>query len=46
MFLVDFSYPRPVLEAMVAVADSVTILDHHVTAAEDLDFPSRRHHPV
>lgn len=37
VFLVDFSYPRPVLEVMVAVADSVTILDHHVTAAEDLD---------
>lgn len=37
VFLVDFSYPRPVLEAMVAVADSVTILDHHATAAADLD---------
>jgi len=37
VFLVDFSYPRMVLEAMVAVADSVTILDHHVTAAADLN---------
>lgn len=34
--LVDFSYKRPVLEAMAKVAKSVLILDHHKTAAEDL----------
>ena len=34
--LVDFSYKRPVLEAMAAVASSVTVLDHHKTAQDDL----------
>ena len=34
--LVDFSYKRPVIEAMAAQARSVCILDHHKSAAEDL----------
>jgi uncharacterized protein len=34
--LVDFSYKRPVLEAMAAAARSLLILDHHKSAAEDL----------
>ncbi len=34
--MVDFSYKRPVLEKMAATAWSMTILDHHKTAAEDL----------
>jgi len=36
VLLVDFSYKRPVLEEMVAKARSVTILDHHATAQDDL----------
>ena len=38
--LVDFSYKRPIMEKIVADANSVLILDHHKTAAEDLkDLP-------
>jgi oligoribonuclease NrnB/cAMP/cGMP phosphodiesterase (DHH superfamily) len=36
VFLVDFSYKRPVLERIVAVADTVTVIDHHETAKADL----------
>lgn len=36
VLLVDFSYKRPVLEGMVAKAASVTVLDHHKTARDDL----------
>lgn len=36
VLLVDFSYKRPVLLKMAAVANSIIILDHHKTAAEDL----------
>lgn len=34
--VVDFSYKRPVMEKMIAEADSVLVLDHHKTAEEDL----------
>lgn len=36
VILVDFSYKRPVLLAMAEQANSILILDHHKTAAEDL----------
>lgn len=36
VILVDFSYKRPVLEAMAAKAVTVLVLDHHKTAQEDL----------
>lgn len=36
LLLVDFSYKRPMLEALGRKAKSVLILDHHKTAAEDL----------
>jgi len=36
VLMVDFSYKRPVLEKMIEVADTLVILDHHKTAAEDL----------
>lgn len=36
VIMVDFSYKRPVLEAMAEQAKSILILDHHKTAAEDL----------
>ena len=37
VILVDFSYKRPVMEKILADAESVTILDHHKTAIEDLE---------
>lgn len=40
MFIVDFSYKRPVLLQMIKQAASLTILDHHLSAQEDLqDLP-------
>lgn len=36
VLMVDFSYKRPVLLEMAEQARSITILDHHKTAAEDL----------
>lgn len=36
VILVDFSYKKPVLDAMNKVAKSMLILDHHKSAAEDL----------
>lgn len=41
VILVDFSYKRAVLDKIAGVANTVLILDHHKTAAEDLDgYPS------
>ena len=34
--LVDFSYKRSVLEKMLQTASSITILDHHVSAEQEL----------
>jgi oligoribonuclease NrnB/cAMP/cGMP phosphodiesterase (DHH superfamily) len=36
VYLLDFSYKRPVLEDLLSRAKSVTILDHHKTAEADL----------
>lgn len=36
VYLVDFSYKRPVVEAMLRTARSVTLIDHHKTAIDDL----------
>ena len=36
VYLVDFSYPRAVVEHMVMVAKSVTLIDHHKAAIDDL----------
>lgn len=36
VYLVDFSYKRPVVEAMLETAASVTLIDHHKTALDDL----------
>lgn len=38
VILVDFSYKRPVLEEMAAYASSILVLDHHKSAASDLEF--------
>lgn len=40
LILVDFSYPRDVMLALAAKARSITVLDHHKSAAADLvDLP-------
>lgn len=36
VYLVDFSYKRPIVEQMLSVAESVTLIDHHKSAIEDL----------
>lgn len=36
VYIVDFSYPRVVLDQMVSDCDSLLVLDHHKTAEEDL----------
>ena len=36
VFIVDFSYPRVILEEMRQSAESLVVLDHHKTAEEDL----------
>lgn len=36
VLLVDFSYKKDVLEDMLKVAASITILDHHISAENDL----------
>lgn len=37
VLMVDFSYKRSMLDKMAEVARSILVLDHHKTAAEDLD---------
>ena len=37
VFLVDFSYKRAVVEEIIKVAKSVTLIDHHVSALKDLE---------
>lgn len=40
VFIVDFSYKRPVMERLAADAATLVVLDHHKTAQADLDgFP-------
>ena len=42
VFLVDFSYKRGAMQALVDVAARVTVIDHHKTAWEELkDFKPR-----
>ena len=36
VYVVDFSYERPAMVALAAAARSLTVLDHHKTAEEDL----------
>jgi nanoRNase/pAp phosphatase (c-di-AMP/oligoRNAs hydrolase) len=43
VYLVDISFKRPVMEAMLLKHKHVTILDHHVTAENELkDFPNAK----
>lgn len=37
VYLLDFSYKRPVMDIIIGCANSVTILDHHKTAQADLE---------
>jgi oligoribonuclease NrnB/cAMP/cGMP phosphodiesterase (DHH superfamily) len=37
VLIVDFSYPRPMLEGIAKTAASIQVLDHHVTAKEALE---------
>ena len=37
VYLVDFSYKRAVVEKMLETANSITLIDHHKTAIEDLE---------
>ena len=37
VYLVDFSYRRPLIEDMARHATKLTVIDHHVTAAQDLE---------
>src|SRR5437762_9644485 len=40
ILIVDFTYPRPALEAIAAQAASLLVLDHHITAQKALEgFP-------
>jgi hypothetical protein len=40
IIIVDFSYPRPVLEGLAKEAASLLVLDHHITAQQALsDLP-------
>lgn len=36
VYLLDFSYKRPVMEKLISQATTVLVLDHHVTAKDDL----------
>lgn len=36
VYLVDFSFKLPAVEAMLAAANSVTLIDHHKTAIDEL----------
>jgi len=54
VILVDFSYKRPVLEQIIAGCNTLLVLDHHKSAAEDLEFmpfvtwpyEEHRHHGI
>ena len=39
IFIVDFSYPRSVIEKMSMKASRIVIIDHHKTAEQDLSEP-------
>jgi oligoribonuclease NrnB/cAMP/cGMP phosphodiesterase (DHH superfamily) len=36
VIMVDFSYKRPVVEAMLSVCNNMVIIDHHASAIDDL----------
>ena len=42
IFIVDFSFPQKVLEDWAAQDKSITVIDHHKTALQDLSGLSKR----
>jgi oligoribonuclease NrnB/cAMP/cGMP phosphodiesterase (DHH superfamily) len=45
VYLVDFSYKAPVIEQMLDTAASVTLIDHHATALDELQHLAHREPP-
>jgi len=43
VYIVDFSYPRQVLQKLCRTARSVTVIDHHITAERNLADLERVH---
>ena len=43
VYIVDFSYPRQILKTICRKAQRVTILDHHLTAQQNLTGLEREH---
>lgn len=43
VYIVDFSYRRATLKQLCEVAERVTVLDHHITAQDDLDGLADEH---
>jgi len=36
LYIADYSYPRAILEDLADLVESIVVLDHHITAQEDL----------
>lgn len=43
VYIVDFSFKRPEMKQLCDVAQKVTVLDHHISAKEDLDGLEAEH---
>ncbi len=43
VYVVDFSFKRPLMKQLCDVAARVTVLDHHISAQEDLDGLAAEH---
>ncbi len=43
VYVVDFSFKRPLMKQLCDVAEKVTVLDHHISAQEDLDGLEAEH---
>jgi uncharacterized protein len=43
VYLVDFSFSRPILKQMCEQASKVTIIDHHISAAKELEGLEAEH---
>jgi oligoribonuclease NrnB/cAMP/cGMP phosphodiesterase (DHH superfamily) len=44
VYVVDFSFKRPLMKQLCNAADKVVVLDHHISAQEDLDGLETEHH--
>ena len=43
VYVVDFSFKRPQMKQLCDIAERVTVLDHHISAQEDLDGLEAEH---